>query len=161
MKLHQKLFWLFVFLLPLQLGRHFWPPSSLVLGLRVDYLAPTVYLTDILVVGILGLWFYERIGNWKLEIGNYLKRYWWVLTIFIYLLTNVLLAQNQGAALYKFVKIVEFTLLGLYIAKNHYLLDRSAGFLRNTNIEYRTELFLLSLVVHRFPKPSKECWRQF
>jgi hypothetical protein len=150
MKLHQKLFWLFVFLLPLQLGRHFWPASSFVLGLKVDYLSPTIYLTDILVFLILCLWGFEaiihfelaknKLAYFQLSILNFLKKHWWVLTIFIYLLTNALLAQNQGAALYKFVKIVEFTLLGLYIAKNHYLLDRSAGFLRNTIIHYPLSL---------------------
>lgn len=40
------LLWLFV---PMQLGKHFWPPFSLVNGTRVDYLAPTVYATDLLV----------------------------------------------------------------------------------------------------------------
>ncbi len=37
-------------LLPTQLGLHFWPPSSYVYGLRVDYLSPTIYLTDLLLL---------------------------------------------------------------------------------------------------------------
>ncbi len=37
------------FLLPTQLGRHFWPEWSYILGLRSDYLSPTVYLSDILI----------------------------------------------------------------------------------------------------------------
>jgi len=48
------LFIILILLLPTQLGRHFWPSWSLVDGVRVDYLAPTVYLTDILIL-ILGL----------------------------------------------------------------------------------------------------------
>lgn len=36
-----------LFLLPTQLGRHFWPPFAMVGGLRIDYLSPTVYLTDV------------------------------------------------------------------------------------------------------------------
>lgn len=123
MKVHQRLFWLLVFLLPVQLGRHFWPEWSYVLGLKIDYLAPTVYLTDLLVVLILGLWFWENIGNWRLEIGNYAKRFWWIITIFLYLLVTSLLAQNSGAALYKFIKIIEFTLLSFYVAKNRYPLS--------------------------------------
>jgi len=151
MKLHQKLFWLLVFSLPLQLGRHFWPPSSLILGLRVDYLAPTVYLTDILVVGILGLWGIEKMANGQWLMVNWLKRYWWVLTIFIYLLINALLAQNQGAALYKFVKIIELTLLGLYVAKNTSIPkeSREAGISQYPSIfissEARNKGFLISL----------------
>ncbi|MCX6724572.1 MAG: O-antigen ligase family protein [Candidatus Shapirobacteria bacterium] len=94
MKLHQKLFWLLVFLLPLQLGRHFWPPWSYVLGLKVDYLSPTIYLTDILVFLILSLWVFDLILHSKFSIS-----------------------------LYKFGKIVELTLLGLYVAKNGYQLS--------------------------------------
>lgn len=120
MKVHQRLFWLLVFLLPVQLGRHFWPEWSYVLGLKIDYLAPTVYLTDILVVGVLGLWFWENFRNSKFGIENYAKRFWWIIAIFLYLLVTSLLAQNSGAALYKFIKIIEFTLLGFYIAKNRY-----------------------------------------
>jgi O-antigen ligase len=127
-KLHQFLFFLLLVLLPVQLGRHFWPDFSLVFGIRVDYLSPTVYLTDILVVGILGNWVLEKIGDWKMsrgagsrfagEIGDYAKRYWWIIAVFCFLLINVFLSKNQGVALYKLVKIVEFALLGFYVAKN-------------------------------------------
>ena len=125
-KLQQRLFWLLVFLLPVQFGRHFWPEWSYVMGLRIDYLSPTIYLTDILVVAILGLWGLEKISNFQLRsnklrlfsTSNFLRRFWWVLAVFAYLLVNSFLAQNQGAALYKFAKIIEFALLGFYIAKN-------------------------------------------
>ena len=131
MKLHQFFFSLLVILLPVQLARHFWPDFSLVFGIRIDYLSPTLYLTDLLVVGILGSWAWKKIGNCpagrdpaqreKLEIGNYAKRYWWIIAVFCFLLVNALFAQNQGAALYKFVKIVEFSLLGFYVARNYHL----------------------------------------
>ncbi len=111
-KLQQRLFWLLVFLLPVQFGRHFWPEWSYVMGLRIDYLSPTIYLTDILVVAILGLWGWEKRDQFTI------KKYWWILAVFAYLLVNSFLAQNQGAALYKFAKIIELALLGFYIAKN-------------------------------------------
>ena len=59
MRLHQKLFWLLILLLPVQLGRHFWPDFSFVLGLKIDYLSPTFYLTDLLVLMILSLWLWD------------------------------------------------------------------------------------------------------
>lgn len=37
-------------LFPTQLGFHFWLTESLVLGRRIDYLSPTLYLVDILLV---------------------------------------------------------------------------------------------------------------
>ena len=49
-------FWLLatlLVLLPSQLGKHFWPAFSLVNGIRVDYLSPVFYLTDLLIVSLL------------------------------------------------------------------------------------------------------------
>jgi hypothetical protein len=46
--------WFFVFglFLPTQLGRHFWPDFAFVNGIRSDYLAPTIYLTDLLLLAL-------------------------------------------------------------------------------------------------------------
>ena len=136
MKLHQKLFLLLVFFLPLQLGRHFWPQWSYVMGLKVDYLSPTIYLTDVLVFLILGIWMLEKSkfqnpkSKIKLKIqnskfnppanGQTSKSVFFLAAVFVFLLANCFFAQNQGAAIYKLVKIIEFSLLGLYIAKNNY-----------------------------------------
>ncbi len=35
---------------PIQLGKHFWPQFSFVHGIRVDYLSPTIYVSDILLL---------------------------------------------------------------------------------------------------------------
>jgi len=39
-----------VFLLPTQLGLHFWPSFSRVAGIKVDYLSPTLYFLDLLLM---------------------------------------------------------------------------------------------------------------
>ena len=44
-----------VFLLPTQLGLHFWPSFSRVAGIKVDYLSPTLYFVDILLILLLTL----------------------------------------------------------------------------------------------------------
>jgi len=120
MKLHQKVFWLLIFLLPVQLGRHFWPDFSFVLGLKIDYLAPTVYLTDLLVLFILVLWGWEQRCQFSIKtLIGWLKRNWWLMAVLAYLILNAFLALNQGAAFYKLIKIIEFSLLGYYLAKNH------------------------------------------
>lgn len=43
---------LLVFLLPTQLGQHFWPSYAFTNGLPVDYLSPTLFLTDVLLIGL-------------------------------------------------------------------------------------------------------------
>jgi O-antigen ligase len=124
MKLHQKIFWLLIFLLPVQLGRHFWPDFSFVLGLKIDYLAPTVYLTDLLVLLILVLWGWEQRCQFSIKtLIGWLKRNWWLIAVLAYLVLNAFLALNQGAAFYKLIKIIEFSLLGYYLAKNRYSLS--------------------------------------
>jgi hypothetical protein len=123
MKLHQKLFWLLVFFLPFQLGRHFWPDFSFVLGLKIDYLSPTLYLTDLLLLLVLFFWLWETRKKIKGFDWTWLKKNWWVGVFFLFLCLNVLLAQNQGAAFYKLVKIIEFSFLAFYVAKNRISLN--------------------------------------
>ena len=45
---------LIIFFSATQLGFHFWPLTSLVYGIRIDYLSPTIYFLDILVILFLG-----------------------------------------------------------------------------------------------------------
>jgi len=101
-----------------QLGRHFWFDFSYILGLRVDYLSPTLYLTDILVFLILFLWLVQR--KFKLSFINYK-----LLFIILFFLLNCFLAANRSIALFKFLKLLELLLLGIYVSKNKFSL-RSA-----------------------------------
>ena len=50
------LLFLTILFLPTQLGKHFWPQFSYIYSLRVDYLSPTLYFWDILVMGLLSVW---------------------------------------------------------------------------------------------------------
>src|SRR3989344_275535 len=43
----------FIFLLPIQLGKHFFPSYAYIDGIRIDYLDPALYLTDIVAVILL------------------------------------------------------------------------------------------------------------
>ena len=64
-KLQRWIFYWLVFLIPSNLAKH-WPQSwSYVNGILVDYLIPTVYLTDILVVALLVLWGIDVIKSKK------------------------------------------------------------------------------------------------
>ena len=45
----------FAFLLPSQLGKHYFFSFSYLSGIRVDYLAPTLYMTDIIAIILIGI----------------------------------------------------------------------------------------------------------
>lgn len=53
MKINYWLIILLVLFSPSQLGIHFWPEWSLVNGIKIDYLSPTVYFSDLILIGLL------------------------------------------------------------------------------------------------------------
>jgi hypothetical protein len=57
LKISKYLFLTLVFLIPVNLGKHFEVYSSYVNGVVVDYLIPTMYVQDIIVFVLLILWF--------------------------------------------------------------------------------------------------------
>ncbi len=84
---------LIIFLATTQLGLHFWPLSSLVYGIRIDYLSPTLYFLDLLILLYLGLKFrsFSGLQQSERQIGT--------LSLVPLLLTNLLFSQNPLASL--------------------------------------------------------------
>ncbi|MBI4064820.1 O-antigen ligase family protein [Candidatus Gottesmanbacteria bacterium] len=126
--MHRFFFILLLILLPTQLGIHFWPDWASVLGRRVDYLSPTIYLTDIIIFFVLSIWFIEwssQIKNYEFRIKNIRTflhsivtgHFYLILFIGLYVFVNIWNAINQPVAIYKWVKLTEFGLLGWYIIK--------------------------------------------
>jgi len=95
-------FFLFIFLLPSQLGKHFFPPFSYINGVRVDYLSPTVYLTDVIV-------FFLLIFNFRKVIDFFKNKK--LIFCLVLLLMSIFFARNQMVALYKFIKVIEFIIV--------------------------------------------------
>jgi len=130
---HVVFFYLTVLLIPTQLGFHSWPDWSFILGRRIDYLSPTLYLTDITIFITLLLWIcYPQ--------KNPLKKIWHHRCfLFIFLLLGLFVVENIGvslspfAALYKWMKVVEYVLLGVYIYK--------------TKPNIHTTIFIISIAV--------------
>jgi O-antigen ligase len=97
---------LFLFLLaiPTQLGRHFWPEWSQVMGIRVDYLSPTLYLVDIFWV----IWMGTKSRSLKyFKLVKLLKRKenW----VFVGVMAvNIVLAGNRWVAVYRWARIVQW-----------------------------------------------------
>lgn len=107
------LLFLFVFLLPTQLGKHFFFDFSYISGIRIDYLSPTLYLTDLLAISLIIVHFDYIVA--------FVKKYIRILLIIICLtVLNIFFAENSLIALYKFIKYVE--LISIFIIfKNVYI----------------------------------------
>lgn len=132
---HQILFYLLLVLLPTQLGLHFWFDFSLVRGIRIDYLSPTINLTDVLIVGICVGWIWEWIvtRKQKTEDGELKRgrrtenrkclpsafRLLFSISLIFFILSNILLSVSPSLALYKWIKVLEFVFIVFYVYKNN------------------------------------------
>lgn len=101
-KLSSSLLLIFIFLLPTQFGKHFFPSFSYLNGIRVDYLSPTLYLTDIIV-------FFLFVFNFKTIINFLISKKLFI--FFSFMAANVFFAENQPVALYQYAKIIEFVVV--------------------------------------------------
>jgi O-antigen ligase len=122
--IHKIFFYLLLVLLPTQLGLHFWPDWALVLGRRVDYLSPTLYGTDVLIILMLLFWLTEKVyGDWcfvyrekkKFVFPHIPDTKTQILFLFIFI--NIFFAANRMVALFAWIKILEMIALGFYIVK--------------------------------------------
>ncbi|MFA6533241.1 MAG: O-antigen ligase family protein [Patescibacteria group bacterium] len=96
------LFFLFILLLPTQFGKHFFLDFSYLFGIRVDYLAPTVYLIDMIILFI-------AILNFKIVI-KFFRNKKILLSLFL-LLINVFFSKLTLISIYWFIKIVELLVI--------------------------------------------------
>lgn len=113
-------FQLLILLLPTQLAFHFWPNWAYVYGFRIDYFSPTLYLTDILMILLFVLWMvqylYKRTRNKGGTTGKcaYLLP---TILLVIFVGINIYFAKSSSVAIYKWIKVAEFILLGLFVAR--------------------------------------------
>ena len=142
MKPHRLFFYLLILFLPSQLGLHMWPSWSMVLGRRIDYLSPTLYFTDILIILLLASWFGEFIlRGWGFVLGIMEKKRKEVLQftlihntktiilLLLFVLLNIYFSLSRPVAIYYWIKFFELFLFGIYIVKTKFRLFHTAIFL--------------------------------
>ncbi|OGK18176.1 hypothetical protein A2866_04775 [Candidatus Roizmanbacteria bacterium RIFCSPHIGHO2_01_FULL_39_8] len=101
-QLNKVLILLFLLLLPTQLGKHFFFDFSYVSGVRIDYLSPTIHLTDILALLLILL-------NFK-TVLSFIKKKEVVLILGV-LLLGIGFAKLPPVSFYRYIKILEFVSL--------------------------------------------------
>lgn len=112
--LSQGLLFIFILFLPTQFGKHFFFPFSYISGVRVDYLAPTIYLTDI-IIGLLAL------INIK-QVFGFIKQKKILLLLF-FLFINVLFSQSLPVSICRYIKTIEVLIVG-FIAYQIFLKEK-------------------------------------
>ena len=99
-KIGKILLALLILLIPIQFGLHLWPNFAFIKGVRVDYLSPTIYATDILLM-LLVLF---RIGKIKINpsfVGGFV----------VFSIINIYYSINRDISFLKLLKIGELYLL--------------------------------------------------
>lgn len=140
-KVQTYLFYLTVFLIPLNLGQHFIYKWSYVRGLLVDYFVPTVYVQDILMAVLLLLWFCTLRKRDLLEIVK--LRFIPLLVLFIFsVFFSVLASPNLHASLYAFSRLLLYVCFFFYVMQNF---DVKKDFSRLVGV-FSVSVFLLSLL---------------
>lgn len=92
------IYFLFCFLLPTQLGKHFFFDFSYLGGVRIDYLAPTLYLTDIFALILI------LFNNKTVLIFFKKKLFLW---LFVFFCINAIFAWSKPLFFYRFIKLFE------------------------------------------------------
>ena len=105
------LLYIFIALLPVQLGTFFFFRFSYISGVKIDYLAPALYLTDICAVLLI-------ICNARYV---YKKLHKHIILILLLFLINALFASHTAIGMYHFAKILEIA--GLFIVIKNIHLD--------------------------------------
>ncbi|KKU29107.1 MAG: hypothetical protein UX92_C0014G0021 [Candidatus Amesbacteria bacterium GW2011_GWA1_47_20] len=94
---------LLLLLLPSQLALHFWPSWSLINGIRIDYLSPTLYFTDLIIIGLF------LISRLRVRVP---------LPVIIFVVLNILVSSSPLVSLYKWFRVLEFFWLFKYLSLN-------------------------------------------
>lgn len=101
-------------LMPTQLGKHFWPPFAYENGIRIDYLSPTFYLTDFIIIALVGLWLIRK----KQAAGKIFRQSKGIRIsglLIIFILFNLKMSSRPALSLYAWTKLGLLTALFWYV----------------------------------------------
>jgi O-antigen ligase len=104
-------------LLPTQLGKHLWPDFTIVSGIRIDYLSPTLYSSDILLILLIVVFLIRE--RRKFQIAKYINRKRLIFggTFFLFVACNIAFSLRPLLSFYGFLKLLEFAFIVTYLAK--------------------------------------------
>lgn len=104
--LRRIFFYLLLASIPIQLGKHFWPNDAFVNGIRVDYISPTLYLSDIFFVILFLLSFRQII---RVIVSSKI-----IIYTFAVLIIAGIFSSNQFQSFMGTLKFFEFLCLAIF-----------------------------------------------
>jgi len=129
-KIHSLLTTILLLILPTQLSYHFWPDYAFVLGRRIDYLSPTLYVTDIIIILLLFCFLIDtvkKIGRQSLSITTIktyvIQKYLLILALLI-LLLSVIYSTEVYVSIYQLIRIVGYLFLFYYIRRKAFSIEK-------------------------------------
>src|SRR5258708_34693956 len=93
-KFERLIFSLLILLLPTQFGKHFWPDFTIVSGIRIDYLSPTVYVTDLLLLLLIIFFLLRKIKKFRIKHVINKKQGFLFGAVVLFALCNVMLSTR-------------------------------------------------------------------
>ncbi len=108
-RLEKILLFLTIFFLPTQLGKHFWPEFSFIYSLPIDYLSPTLYFWDILVISLCTVFILQNKHINRLALNLF---YLFILTQSL----SLIFSGSIGVGLVRLEQYLISGLFGVYIA---------------------------------------------
>lgn len=131
-------YYLILFLLPTQFGKHFWPDFSFIQGLRIDYLSPTLYIIDILILILIinvfikickkllferGAW--RRVENYFLDFSTSFSlrsknkkpkfiKHLFLISFLAIVIIGIFFSKSPLAGWYGFAKFLELLFFGYF-----------------------------------------------
>ena len=110
--LSRTLLILLLLLLPTQFGFHYWPQFSLVYGIRVDYLSPTLYLVDVLLI----VYLLTQVRVILAIFSSFRSRIF-LLFIILIAVTNISISVSPLVSLHSWIRNLAYLLLFLALFK--------------------------------------------
>src|SRR3989344_5936790 len=144
---------------PIQLGKFFWPQFSYVLGLRIDYLALTLYLSDLVVIGYFLVFVFKNLLAGQRTRKNLQKIIFKQKDLLIaFLIFNLYLIFNAAyvsispwVSLWFSVKFLEVSILAIMasIAFSNEKLARSIRLVLAFSLIWQSTLIIWQLILQR------------
>ncbi len=112
-QLERIIFFLLLTAIPIQLGKHFWPNFAYVQGIRVDYLSPTLYLSDIFLFLLLII----SLKRLYKKLFQVLKKRITIILLLVSIVSAIQ-AMSPIAAFYGILTFLKIIYFAFYVAQN-------------------------------------------